>query len=838
MKLSNNKKLSLALPLILVAGVFIFGHNAAAASDWAVTIISGILGVFIWALGVILVLVIHGLILIASYQNFIGSAAVGLGWVIVRDICNMFFSVVLLIIAFGTILHIENYSYKKWLPKLILMAILINFSKTICGLMIDASQIVMLTFVNAFKDVGGANLTDILGISDIVTMAKDDADMSLWTVVGAYVLGIIYLLIAVVVIVTMMMMLVMRLVMIWIYVVLSPMAYLMSAFPGGQKYASEWWSEFTKNLVVGPVLAFFIWLSFAALQATTISSSATNEAANRELGAAGATATSGDNTSAALAGTKASSPEALIKFVIAIGMLLGGLKIAQEIGGSAGSLAGKGMARISKGAAFATGLGAGALVAARNKAWSGTKTGAKFVGRGAGTALGTVDRYIGAKVSGGKETTLSKRGLFAGSALTIAALPGKVPALMTKQFGGNKELNDAKRKHLAAVRAGDKNAVMEYNSKHYKQDEKTGSFYEVNKETGKMTPDNNGKANYLKTDKGKEVKAMDDKSAAWHDAWRNSGTQAKAISNKAQEEKISKIQGEMSASGMTPGEMSRKLMSSSTSATEKMALAMTMAMKGAFNSAEEVKEGKKYIGGNTVLAGKFNDEVDKNQSHLNYDLAIDDKGKYKNENDVNKFKMRIETGKIDATKLSQSTLKAFAAKDNGGLKALKEKFTSSYAGIMDANVKRGGQASLLISQAELNHRKLDGDKIATDDTGASMHANVTGKIEESFTVNGKIDTDALDKYLKGAKTTNLSKINMKSIDEADKVNPGYKKIIMESFAKNIDLKRLKALNRSGDNNELVEEIIKEAAASNTKLAKQIQADSELNPAASANQNTP
>ena len=360
MKFSANKKnLSVILPLIVVIGVFVFGHPARA--DWAISIFSGILGVFIWALGVILSLVIHGLIIIASYQDFIGSNAVELGWVLVRDVCNMFFVVILLIIAFGTILHLENYNYKKWLPKLILMAVLINFSKTICGLMIDAAQIIMLTFVNAFKDVGGPNLTDILGLSQIVTLAKEDSSgVTLWTVVGAYVLGIIYLMIAIVVIVTMMMMLVMRLVMIWIYVVLSPFAYLLSAFPGGQKYASQWWSEFTKNLIVGPVLAFFIWLSFASLQTFTTDTTADEDAA-AEIAQTG-TVETGANTTAALSATNASKPSYLIQFVIAIGMLMGGLKIAQEIGGAAGSMAGKGMSRIQKGAAVAGGLAMGAAM--------------------------------------------------------------------------------------------------------------------------------------------------------------------------------------------------------------------------------------------------------------------------------------------------------------------------------------------------------------------------------------------------------------------------------------------------------------------------------------------
>jgi len=341
----NKKSLIFLMPFLVGFGVFILG--ASARAGWATDIMSGILSVFIWALGIILGLVLQGLIAIASYQHFIDSQAVVLGWVIVRDICNMFFVVVLMIIAFGTILHIEEYNYKKWLPKLILMAVLINFSKTICGVLIDVTQVAMLTFVNAFKDIGGGNATEMLGIKDIVTLSATDNNTGFLTVVGAYVLGIIYLIVSIVVIVTMMMMLVMRLVMIWIYVVLSPAAYLLAAFPGGQKYSSQWWSEFVKNLIVGPVLAFFIWLSLAALgtgndlnNMNTAQADLNNQQYNDTL--------KGDS----FAGTEASRPSALIKFVIAIGMLVGGLMVSQQIGGAAGGMAGKGMSALQKGQAM------------------------------------------------------------------------------------------------------------------------------------------------------------------------------------------------------------------------------------------------------------------------------------------------------------------------------------------------------------------------------------------------------------------------------------------------------------------------------------------------------
>lgn len=402
LKALHSKKFSktLLLALFLSASTFLIApHAMASFGDWAGEVVGGIIGILISALGLILILVIKGLMLIATYQHFIDSQAVKEGWSIVRDLSNMFFVVILLVIAFSSILHLENFSYKKWLPKLILMAVLINFSKTICGLMIDVAQIIMLTFVNAFKDIAGGNFIDMLGIKSIVTMANDSDNVGFWTIVGAYVLGLIYMVIALVVITTMLMMLTMRLVMIWIYVVLSPLAYLLAAFPGGASYASQWWSEFVKNLIVGPMIAFFIWLSFAALQ-TGAEMDIVQTAANTT----GAMATEADNTlnyeygddpGKPVASSEASTPGALVKFIIGIGMLIGGLKISQQIGGEAGSMAGKGMGKISKlGAVAAGGVGGFALARAKWAGRQGLGAVAKTT-QGAGKILGGNSTMVG-----------------------------------------------------------------------------------------------------------------------------------------------------------------------------------------------------------------------------------------------------------------------------------------------------------------------------------------------------------------------------------------------------------------------------------------------------------
>lgn len=343
--------------LVIIVGFSFAGVANAAISDAVATFLGWIVYGIVYALGWILTLVMQGLVWLAQWNNFIDAPAVVLGWKIVRDICNMFFVVIMLIIAFATILRVKDYTYEKLLPKLIIMAILINFSKMICGLLIDVSQVVMLTFVNSFKDVGGENLTKILGLDTLTSMKEggaEEANITAWSIMGSYVLALVYVIVALITIITMMIMLAVRIVMIWIYVVLSPLAYLLGSFPAGKRYSSKWWHDFTRNLIVGPMLAFFIWLSFAALGTGQDSVGSSGISADKP--SAKGISSDGSNSI-----TQAGSPDNMLNFVISIAMLYGGLTIAKSVGGAAGDMAGKGMGAISKGKGMAiSGIKSGA----------------------------------------------------------------------------------------------------------------------------------------------------------------------------------------------------------------------------------------------------------------------------------------------------------------------------------------------------------------------------------------------------------------------------------------------------------------------------------------------
>lgn len=359
----NKNKIFLTTIFVLLIVSFLFFPNVSHASVG--TAVAKVLGWIIWpfimVIGKLATMFLNILIGIAQYNDFINSSAVTYGWIVVRDLCNMFFVLILLIIAFASILRIESYNLKTWLPKLIIMAVLINFSKLICGVFIDFTQVIMLTFVNAFKDMVGGNLANMLGLTNILTASAEAEDVTGWTIIGAMILALIFVIIATVVILTMLVMLVMRIIMIWIYVVLSPLAYLLASFPQGQSYSQRWWSDFSKNLIIGPIIAFFIWLSFASLGGVGSSADigkmrpTSNRFADDFQRDTTETDSGGGGEFADVAISEAGSMDNMIKFIVSIGMLLGGMMIAQEMGGQAGKIAGKGMARL-------TALGAGALV--------------------------------------------------------------------------------------------------------------------------------------------------------------------------------------------------------------------------------------------------------------------------------------------------------------------------------------------------------------------------------------------------------------------------------------------------------------------------------------------
>ncbi|MFZ6035676.1 MAG: hypothetical protein ACOYUK_00880 [Patescibacteria group bacterium] len=339
----------------------------------------GISNILIWVaslLGKLLVVIIDIFIDIAQYNEFSTSPVIERGWTVVRDVANMFFVLVLLVIAFGTILKIESYRYQRLLPKLVIMAVLINFSKLIAGFFIDFSQVVMLTFVNAFADTAAQNFTSVLKLREMLEFFKTNNGQPLQTVsnaelIGAPLLAVFLLIIAIMVMVVMLVMITIRLIALWILVVLSPLAYLAATMPMTSKYSSQWWSTFGKWVTTGPILGFFLWLSLAVMTSNPDLIGSTVQTDT--------TIIQDSQISASI--TEVSNSKNMLGFMLGISMLAISLAVASSLGGTAGRIAGQFSDRVKKMGSRTLRIAGAPAIGVGKAAQYGIQSGQRFLGR-------------------------------------------------------------------------------------------------------------------------------------------------------------------------------------------------------------------------------------------------------------------------------------------------------------------------------------------------------------------------------------------------------------------------------------------------------------------------
>ena len=82
------------------------------------------------------------------------------GWAVTRDLANMLFIFILLFIAIATILQISSYGAKSLLARLVIIALLLNFSLFITRVVVDVSNVTARLFYNGIS--GGAATANVL----------------------------------------------------------------------------------------------------------------------------------------------------------------------------------------------------------------------------------------------------------------------------------------------------------------------------------------------------------------------------------------------------------------------------------------------------------------------------------------------------------------------------------------------------------------------------------------------------------------------------------------------------------------------------------------------------
>lgn len=334
-------------------------------------IVAWLLYYIVAAFNWIIVKEVDVLLMIMSYPINLSITAVSNGWAIVRDVCNNFFIVILLAIAVGTILRVPSYKYKEALPKLLIAAVLVNFSKMICGIFIDVSQILMLSFAAPLVTIEGNNIIlSALGLPDIAKFLpakvfEDKTELGILNIIAVLIWGIIISVVAFIVIACIVIVLVYRIVILLFLAILSPLPFFANSFEKLKKYGGEWWDNFTKYLIVGPAMLFFLWLAFSIMGYSSSTASSTTAGQNSLTNITGdakyqtAAAARTETTSGGFKGTaqevqqaqilsKAMSTEGMINYVLVIMLLVMSLVMGQKFGGAGAGAAKAGLGFLDK----------------------------------------------------------------------------------------------------------------------------------------------------------------------------------------------------------------------------------------------------------------------------------------------------------------------------------------------------------------------------------------------------------------------------------------------------------------------------------------------------------
>ncbi|OGF65154.1 hypothetical protein A2Z53_00935 [Candidatus Giovannonibacteria bacterium RIFCSPHIGHO2_02_42_15] len=223
-----------------------------------------------------------------TYQKI---EALGTGWAFSRDVVNLFFIFMLLFIAISIILGIESYGSKQILVKLILIALLVNFSFLAAQSIIFISNAFATTIYNAQPDseglIGNKNgiLARALGlkfqknlsISVVNTFSPNrffnnapfnDVGNGITAVISVILIeiaGIVLILAAALVLTLAALLMISRMAGLWLLLMLAPFGFALMIFPATRSYASDWWQRLMKHAIFPAVFLFLFIISVNVL---------------------------------------------------------------------------------------------------------------------------------------------------------------------------------------------------------------------------------------------------------------------------------------------------------------------------------------------------------------------------------------------------------------------------------------------------------------------------------------------------------------------------------------------------------------------------------------------
>jgi hypothetical protein len=351
--------------------------------------------------------------------EILNSSTVRTGFAITLNLANLGFVLAIIVLAIATILRAGGYEIKKMLPRLILAALLVNFSLGIAGLFIDFTGVLSHFFISQATDGinkdFGVNLAAAFNPQALESM-KPSAGADPGTVILSGLFTLWFTILLAIAMVGTAVMIFIRYIYLTVLLILMPLAWMLFVFPDFEDKWKAWWNQFIKWCFFMPAAVFFLYLAiFVATQAGDyyLTQSKNSAQSFEQLAAV--------NQQGFFAN--------IGKMAAILGLVIGGLIAAEKMG-----IAGAGMFMNAASAVNKWGLGV-----------------AGKVGKGAARMAG--ERPLKA-LSRGTASLLNTKGLrwFPGAKTAIAGL---------SSFGARKEdVEEYQKKYLSQLSDGNFDKMM------------------------------------------------------------------------------------------------------------------------------------------------------------------------------------------------------------------------------------------------------------------------------------------------------------------------------------------------------------------------------------------
>lgn len=379
---ATKKKLKIATTPVLFLLLFVLSA-AYAHAGWLGdilgigNIVGGVIGWFVYVVtyifasiaGIAIALISYFVEIVLQLNTHIPEALmVQKGFAVMLALANLGFVLGIIVIAIATILRRQTYGIKQLLWKLIVMAILVNFSLVIASAILSFADQLALFFLNNINPAGAGSggavnpfhnfaaalagaFTPQRGFLTIAITGDEpsaqlaDSQRSLSGAAGQSLANIIaplislffvvlFLVLVVVALAGFLVMILIRYVALCILLILMPFAWMCWVFPNLSSYWQKWWHSFVRWTFFAPVVVFFLYL--AILTADAMNSVPAGKAPLSALGAQEFESTADNavvsgisnffgNYFATLAGT-------MLRMTAMLGLVVGGLIAANSIG--------------------------------------------------------------------------------------------------------------------------------------------------------------------------------------------------------------------------------------------------------------------------------------------------------------------------------------------------------------------------------------------------------------------------------------------------------------------------------------------------------------------------